>query len=193
MSAHPQQHVTQILNAVNAGDASATDQLFPLVYEELRTIARQHMGQEAPGLTLQPTALVHEAYLRLLGPASDSGSKTSWQNRAHFFSAAAAAMRRILIDRARRHRALKHGGGNKRLSLDDLDIAVQQQSENLLRLDEALAELERRDARKARIVMLRYFAGLTIEQTASALELSLTTVKDEWAFARAWLQSEIEN
>jgi RNA polymerase sigma factor (TIGR02999 family) len=182
--------VTQILNAANAGDGSATDQLFPLVYEELRRIARQHMANESPGLTLQATALVHEAYLRLLGPTPDAG--TSWRNRAHFFGAAATAMRRILIERARKHHAAKHGGGQKRLSLDDIDIAVQEQSENLLRLDEALAELERRDSRKAKIVMLRYFAGLTIEQTASALDLSITTVKDEWAFARAWLQSEIE-
>jgi RNA polymerase sigma factor (TIGR02999 family) len=190
LSAQAQQHVTQILNAVNAGDASATDQLFPLVYDELRKIARQHMVNESPGLTLQPTALVHEAYLRLLGPAPDSSG--SWRNRAHFFAAAATAMRRILIERARKHQAVKHGGGQRRIALDQVDIAIEEQSENLLRLDDALAELERRDKRKAQIVMLRYFAGLTIEQTAAALDLSITTVKDEWSFARAWLQSEIE-
>jgi RNA polymerase sigma factor (TIGR02999 family) len=182
-------NLTLVLNAINAGDASATDRLLPVVYEELRKLARHHMAHESPGQTLQPTALVHEAYLRLVG--GSGGVEVEWQNRGHFFSAAATAMRRILIELARKHRSVKHGGGQRKVSLDDVQIAVDEQSENILHLDEALAELERRDERKGRITLLRYFAGLTIEQTAAALDLSPTTVKDEWAFARAWLQSEI--
>lgn len=196
-------NLTGVLNAANTGDASATDQLLPLVYEELRKLAHARMAREAgggAGQTLQPTALVHEAYLRLIGGGSagepdrvsvTDGSAAPWRNRAHFFAAAATAMRRILIERARKHCSGKHGGKQRRVSLDQAEIAVEQQSENLLCLDEALHELEKRDQRKARIVMLRYFAGLTIEQTAAALDLSITTVKDEWSFARAWLQSEL--
>jgi RNA polymerase sigma factor (TIGR02999 family) len=179
-------NLTLMLNAANTGDADATDRLLPMVYDELRSLAHQQMAKDAPGQTLQPTALVHEAYLRLAGDPD-----LSWHSRGHFFAAAAITMRRILIERARRHYSVKRGGDRKRVALDDVSIAVEEQSEGLLDLDKALSELEQRDERKARIVMLRYFTGLTIEQTAAALGLSVTTVKDEWAFARAWLHSEL--
>ena len=164
--------------------------MLPLVYDELRRLAHQRMAAEpgrGSGLTLQPTALVHEAYLRVLGE-----SNVQWQNRGHFFAAAAQAMRRILVERARRQKAHKHGGQHRRISLDEADIAADEQHADLLALDEALNQLQQRDPRKSDIVMLRYFAGLTIEQTAVALDLSRTVVKDEWAFARAWLHSELK-
>jgi RNA polymerase sigma factor (TIGR02999 family) len=184
-------HVTAVLNAASAGDQAATDELLPLVYEELRTLARQRLSHEAGGgggLTLQPTALVHEAYLRLLGE-----SEVKWSNRGHFFAAAAHAMRRIMIERARKHKAAKHGGGRHKLTLDEGggEIAVDDHGEQLLDLERAMTQLEARDRRKADIVMLRFFAGLSIEQTAIALDLSPATVKNEWRFARAWLHSEM--
>ena len=159
----------------------------PVVYEELRRLARDQMRQEATPQTLQTTELVHEAYLRLIG----SGA-TDWSNRGHFFGAAARAMRRILVDRARARKADKRGGGNARLPMDLVDVdRIDQHPGQLLALDLALEKLERRDERKARIVMLRFFGGLTIEDTAAALDISKTTVKDEWNFARAWLYQEI--
>lgn len=193
MASSSRQHVAEVLSAANAGDPAAAEQLLPLVYSELRELARQRMARESPGLTLQPTALVHEAYLRLLGER-----QMQWANRAHFFAAAAQAMRRILIERARRQRSRKKSSGELRgetpkgsLSLDEIDLGSEEQSTDLIALEEALRRLQARDGRKCDIVMLRFFAGLTIEQTAEALNLSLTTVKDEWSFARAWLHSEI--
>ncbi len=193
------QQVTQALDAAASGDPAATDALLPLVYDELRRLARQRLSREGPGLTLQPTALVHEAFMRLVGDA-----EIHWNSRGHFFAAAARAMRRILIERARRVRSLKHGGEHARegrLNLDELDgdapadltIAVDDQREQLVQLDQALHRLEHHDARKAEVVMLRFFAGLSIEHTAAALELSPATVKNEWRFARAWLHSEMEH
>ncbi|MCB9845156.1 MAG: sigma-70 family RNA polymerase sigma factor [Phycisphaeraceae bacterium] len=156
------------------------------VYEELRDLARGHMRHEA-GVTLQTTVLVHEAYLRLFG-----GKAPTWENRAHFFGAAANCMRQILIDHARSRQALKRGGGRRPLPLDDADVEAPADDDlRLLSLHAALDLLEKRDPRKAQIVMLRYFAGLTIEQTAEVLDLSATTVKDQWQFARAWLFHEM--
>ena len=187
------QQVTQVLDAAAAGDPAAGEALLPLVYDELRRLARQRLSREGAGLTLQPTALVHEAWLRLVGDVD-----VRWNSRGHFFAAAAQAMRRILIERARRAAAAKHGGARRRLDLHAVDhaaeltIAVDDQHEQIVDLDAALAHLERRDARKAQIVMLRFFAGLNIEQTALAMDLSPATVKTEWRFARAWLHSEME-
>ena len=174
---------TQILIDLGNGDRSAANRLMPLVYDELRGLAARYMQREAPGHTLQTTALVHEAYLRLIG-----NGDVKWNGRGHFFGAAAQAMRRILVDRARARGAAKRGGGRRRVDLEHLDLADDEETDaNVLALEEALTRLERRDDRKARIVMLRYYAGLTIEQTARALGLSPTSVKNEWSFARAWL------
>lgn len=182
--------VSRILEAAEPGDPSAADQLLPLVYDELRALAHQRMANEPPGQTMQTTALVHEAYLRLVGDPD-----LRWANRAHFFAAAAKAIRRILVDRARRRRAVKHGGGRARVSLDQLEVTCDDTGpigpEDFVALDEALHRLDRIDPRKAQIVMLRYFAGLTIEDTAQALGLSRTTIKDQWQFARAWLYREM--
>jgi RNA polymerase sigma factor (TIGR02999 family) len=184
--------ILQVLQQPGPSDGPATEELLPLVYDELRRIARRCMAGEAAGQTLQPTALVHEAYLRLLGPGGD---ELPWNSRGHFFAAAAHAMRRILVERARRNRSEKHGGGRARVSLADADPAsgaAEPEPDVMVALDIALSRLERSEPRKARVVMLRYFAGLTIEQTAQAMKLSVTTVKQEWQFARAWLQSEID-
>jgi len=180
--------VTRILNAIEQGDVSATDELLPLVYEELRLLAAQKLSREAPGQTLQATALVHEAYMRLIGEESQD-----WKNRRHFFRTAAEAMRRILIDNARRKKRLKHGGERQR---NEFDEAVLSQDDaipvdDLLALDEALVKLAQEDGVKADVVKLRYFAGLSVEQTADVLEISPRTVKRHWAYARAWLLSEI--
>jgi len=175
------------LNAASGGDTPAADDLLPLVYDELRQLARSRMSRETPGQTLQPTALVHEAYLRLVG-----NGDVHWNSRGHFFGAAARAMRRILVDRARRKQAAKRGGGQDRLPLESIDAVVTEPAPaTMLALDAALRKLEERDPRKSRIVMLRYFAGLTIDQTARALSLAPTTIKDEWRFARAWLCSQM--
>lgn len=178
--------VTRILEAIGGGDAEAIERLLPLVYDELRRLAAARLAQEAPGQTLQPTALVNEAYLRLVG-AGDS----RWETRGHFFSAAAEAMRRILIDRARSKRRQKRGGGAVRLELKELDLAAPPPDEELLALDEALSRLEREDPAKAELVKLRFFAGLTVEQAAQALGISRATADRHWAFARAWLYHEI--
>jgi len=178
--------VTEILQAIDGGDDQAAERLLPLVYAELRRLARQRMAREPAGLTLQPTALVHEAYLRLIGPG-----ETPWGGRAHFFAAAAEAMRRILIERARRHRLPKHGGGRRRLPLDPSDLTADDEPIDLLVLDEALRRLESRDARMGEIVKLRFFAGLTIEQTAQALGVTSRTVDRDWTAARAWLFREM--
>jgi RNA polymerase sigma factor (TIGR02999 family) len=180
--------VTRILNAIEQGDAEAADELLPLVYEELRLLAAQKMAQEKPGQTLQGTALVHEAYLRLV-----EAECQNWNNRNHFFMAAAEAMRRILIERARRKRSLKCGGDRQRIDLADVTLTSGNDtfSDNLIALDEALEKLSQRNKKIADVVRLRYFVGLTIEQTAEILGSSPATVKRDWAYARAWLQEEI--
>ncbi len=161
----------------------SSDDLLPQVYDELRRLARARLAREAPGLTLQPTALVHEAYLRIVG----DGRSQRWDRRGHFFAAAAIAMRRILVERARRVRRVRHGGGQARVALDPEAAAAGVDLGDVLAVDEALAGLERLDPRKAQVVVLRYFGGLSVEETAEALALSPSTVKNEWAFARAWL------
>jgi RNA polymerase sigma factor (TIGR02999 family) len=178
--------VTRILNSLPADDPSAAGELLPLVYEELRKLARARMSNELPNHTLQATALVHEAYLRLVG-----NEATSWANRAHFFAAAAEAMRRILIDHARRRRAARHGGGQERVPIEDLSIAAPGDDDELLAIHEALEKLARHDAQKAELVKLKYFAGLTTDEAAGVLGLSGPTAKRNWAYARAWLFREI--
>lgn len=183
----PPEGMTAILAAVDAGDETAAERLLPLVYDELRALARHRMALEPAGHTLQATALVHEAYLRLLGD-----QPVQWANKAHFFAAAARAMRRILIERARRQKAARHGGGARRITLFE-GAATEQGSEavDLIALDDALEKLEKQDRQAADLVSLRYFAGLTIEETAQAMGLSPATVKREWNYAKAWLYAEI--
>jgi RNA polymerase sigma factor (TIGR02999 family) len=179
--------VTQLLQAASAGDPKAAEELLPLVYEELRRLAAQKMANEARGHTLQPTALVHEAWLRLAG---DEAAR--FENRAHFFGAAAEAMRRILIDRARRRLAAKRGGGAEPLDLDELDIpSPASDDDSLLRVNEALEKFAAVDPRKAELVKLRYFVGMNFEETAAALGIAVPTAKQWWAYARAWLTVEM--
>jgi len=180
------QDVTQLLDAVGQGDSRAAEELLPLVYDQLRKLARSRMAREREGATLEPTALVHEAYLRLVGKQD-----VKWENRGHFFAAAARAMRRILVERARHRGRQKRGGAMQRVELSAEAMAVEPPSDELLALDEALDRLEQDDPRKCDVVMLRYFAGLTIEETSAALGISPTTVKSEWTFARAWLHREL--
>jgi RNA polymerase sigma factor (TIGR02999 family) len=179
--------VTRVLSAIQGGDPHAAEQLLPLVYDELRKLAAQRLAQENPGQTLEATALVHEAYIRLV----DVDNVQHWDSRGHFYSAAAEAMRRILVEQARRKGRVCHGGGRKRLNLDRLDPADQVLSNDLLAVDEALERLAAEDATVALVVKLRYFAGLTIEQTASALGISVRTANRHWAFARAWLYEQL--
>ena len=174
---------TEILQAIEQGDRLAADQLLPLVYDELRRLAASRLSRESPGQTLQPTALVHEAYLRLLG----GESVPEWESKRHFFAAAAEAMRRILVERARRKETVKHGGNLRRLNIDDELIADDQKSTQILALDEALSELERHDSRAAQVANLRYFAGLTLQETADAMQISPRTADRLWALAKAWL------
>jgi RNA polymerase sigma factor (TIGR02999 family) len=178
--------VTRILNAIERGDAKATDELLPLVYEELRVLAAQKLSHEAPGQTLQATALVHEAYIRLVGDESHS-----WSSRGHFFAAAAEAMRRILIENARRKKRLKRGGGRDTTDLADREVAIDKTVDDLLALDEALAKLTQEDPVKADLVKLRYFAGLTLDQAALALGISRATASRYWSYVQAWLFHEI--
>ena len=178
--------VTRILNAIERGDAKATDELLPLVYEELRLLAAQKLAHETPGQTLQATALVHEAYLRLIGDAPQT-----WENRGHFFGAAAEAMRRILVENARRKKREKHGGDRRRLDLGTVDPALEGPSDDVLAVDEAIEKLAQEDPDAARLVKLRYFSGLTVAEAAAVLGLSLRTAEREWAYARAWLYDEI--
>ncbi len=180
--------VTRILSAIERGDPEAAGELLPLVYDELRKLAAQRLAQEKPGQTLQATALVHDAYLRLIGLEDARG----WNSRGHFFGAAAEAMRRILVDNARRKRAAKRDGGGRRMSLDGLDVAETAPPEQLLALDEALTRLAEADPRKAELVKLRFFAGLSIEAAANALEISPATAKRWWTFARIWLLREVQ-
>jgi RNA polymerase sigma factor (TIGR02999 family) len=177
--------VTRILSAVEQGDPHAAEQLLPLVYDELRMLAAQKLSQEKPGQTLQATALVHEAYLRLVGVAEPR----VYRDRRHFFAAAASAMRRILIDQARRKQTEKHGGGRPREEL--CDLAAPQDDDELLALNEALEQLAIEDPIKARLVELRYFAGLTSDQAADVLAISPSTADRHWAYARAWLQTAV--
>lgn len=179
--------VTQLLQSANQGDTTATSKLLPLVYDELRRLARSKMNVLPAGGTLQPTALVHEAYMRLIG-----GQNVQWENRRHFFGAAARAMRNILVDGARRRGRIKHGGGRKRVTLDETLVVSKSPSSSLISLDEALQRLEEYDQRKSEVVMLRYFAGLTIDDTASAMGISTATVEREWAYSKAWLHRELE-
>jgi RNA polymerase sigma factor (TIGR02999 family) len=178
--------VTRILNAIERGEAKATDELLPLVYEELRLLAAQKLSREAPGQTLQATALVHEAYIRLVG-----SEPAGWDNRGHFFAAAAEAMRRILVDNARRKKSHKHGGGRQRVELDKLDTSISEPSESLLRLDEALKRLEKQDPDVADVMKLRYFGGLTLEQAAEIKGISRRTAGRYWSYARLWLYREV--
>jgi len=175
--------VTQLLDAAAAGDPRAAADLLPLVYDELRKLATARMAEEKPGVTLQPTALVHEAYVRLVG----KDASPPWNSRGHFFAAAAEAMRRILVEAARKKRRLKHGGGRTRVDLDDLPANPGQRDDDLLALDEALNALAQEAPAKAELVKLRYFAGLTLEQAAECQGISLATAKRHWAIARAWL------
>jgi RNA polymerase sigma factor (TIGR02999 family) len=178
--------VTRILDQIQHGEPHAADQLLPLVYEELRKLAAQKLGKEKPGQTLQATALVHEAYLRLVG-----GGDRGWDSRGHFFAAAAEAMRRIVVENARSKKRARHGGGRERVEVELADLPTRMPADNLLALDEALARLEQIDSVKARLVNLRYFAGMTIEQAAEALNISRTTAHRYWTFARAWLHQQI--
>jgi RNA polymerase sigma factor (TIGR02999 family) len=178
--------VTRLLTAIQRGDGRAVDQLFPAVYEELRRLAAQKLSRERPGQTLQATALVHEAYLRLI-----DDDKHSWGGRTHFFTAAAEAMRRILIENARRKKGQRRGGERQRMDLRDEDAAVEGPSEDILALDEALTALAEKDPTKADLVKLRYFAGLTLDEAAQALGLSESTAKRYWRFARTWLYARV--
>jgi RNA polymerase sigma factor (TIGR02999 family) len=180
--------LTIILQRMDQGDPHAADELLPLVYEELRTLAAQKMARENAGQTLQATALVHEAWLRLGGD-----DQPRWENRAHFFSAAAEAMRRILIDNARRKKFLRHGGGAERVNIEGLELAAKMDDDQLLALHDALERLTAHDSQKAQVVKLRFFAGLTNEQTAQVLGVSEPTVKRHWTYARAWLFREVNS
>lgn len=180
--------VTRILQSVEAGNAQVAEELLPLVYAELRKLAAVRMANESPNQTLQPTALVHEAWLRLIG-----NENVKWQGRAHFFGAAAEAMRRILIDKARRKHALRHGGGQQRLDVDEIEIAAPIKEQELLAMDEALEKFVALDKQKAELVKLRYFVGLTIEESAGILNISVPTAKRWWTYARAWLYRQIQD
>jgi RNA polymerase sigma factor (TIGR02999 family) len=179
---------TLLLTAVEQGEPNAAEKLLDVVYEELRKLAASKMAQESPGQTLQPTALVHEAWLRLVG-----ANHPKFENRAHFFSAAAEAMRRILIDRARRKLTHRHGGGFERVDLEGLDLAAPNADQQLLAVHEVLDKLASEHPAQAEVVKLRYFAGMTNEEAAQVLGVSVATVKNYWAFARSWIFHEIRN
>lgn len=179
--------LTRILTAIDQGDEKAANKLLPLVYEELRRLAAQRMARERPGQTLQATALVHEAYIRLVGSEAQN-----WKGRTQFFTAAAEAMRRILIENARRKQRLKRGGGQAGINLDDVDLAVAEPAEDIVALDEALEKLSLEDPTKATLVKLRYFAGLTTQQAASMLGISQATAERYWSYARVWLYHELK-
>jgi RNA polymerase sigma factor (TIGR02999 family) len=178
--------VTRLLAAAGEGDEQAASELLPLVYESLRGLAHKQMAGESPGHTLQPTALVHEAYLRLLGD-----DRTSWRDRRHFYAAAAEAMRRILIDRARKYQGAKHGGGRQRVPLGEVPIECDLESDDLIALDEAVKRLADLDRQAHELVMLRFFGGLTIDQIAEMLEVSPSTVDREWRAVRIWLFDQL--
>ena len=178
--------LTQILQAAGKGDAAAAGRLWTLVYDELRALAHARVSHQQPGQTLQTTALVNEAYLKLVG-SNDPG----WEGRGHFFGAAAQAMRQILVDQARRKARVKHGGDRQRLDLDESAATIEPPTDDVLALDEALRELEKIDPRKARLVMLRYFAGLTWEETAKALGVSIATAERDWRYVKVWLYDRL--
>ena len=179
--------VTRILNAIEHGDPQAAEDLLPLVYDQLRHLAAHKLANEVPGQTLQPTALVHEAWMRLVG-----NQNVQWNGRAHFFGAAAEAMRRILCNNARRKRAVRHGGNQQRVDIEELELAGPAKDDELLAVDEALEKLAAHDKTKAELVKLIYFVGLTIPEAAAVLGISETTTKRYWAYARAWLFAAIE-
>ena len=179
--------VTQIISQINQGDPTASERLLPLVYDELRRLAEHRLRHECPGNTLQATALVHDAYLRLV----DVEKSQEWDSRGHFFSAAAEAMRRLLIDRARRKARIKHGGQHRRVEMDGVAVVDEEPREDLVALDEALVRFAQTEPEKAELVKLRYFAGLTIEAAAEVLGISRSTAKRHWLFARAWLLAEL--
>jgi RNA polymerase sigma factor (TIGR02999 family) len=181
--------VTRILSAIEQGDPSAAEQLLPLVYDELRKLAAQRMAQEQPGQTLQATALVHDAYLRLV----DGDKSQNWNSRGHFFASAAEAMRRILVESARRKRRVKHGGDYQRVDLESGCLVSEEPSLDLLAIDEALTRLAAADPVKAELVKLRFFAGLTMPEAAAALGISLATAERYWTFAKSWLSVELSN
>jgi RNA polymerase sigma factor (TIGR02999 family) len=180
--------ITQVLQAIRRGDGRASEELLPLVYNELRQLAAARMNQEAAGQTLQATALVHEAWLRMVGD-----SERTWQNRAHFFGAAAEAMRRILIENARRKSRLKRGGGQLRIDIEDLDLAATSPDDKVLLVDEALGQLHGEDPAKARIVVLKFFGGLTNREVAENLGITERTVERQWAYSKAWLFQRIQS
>jgi RNA polymerase sigma factor (TIGR02999 family) len=180
--------VTRILSAIEQGDPCAAERLLPLVYDELRKLAAAKLAQEKPGQTLEATALVHEAYLRLV----DVERARYWNGRGHFFAAAAEAMRRILVERARHRQSLKAGGDRRRLDVADIEPAVAEAGADLLALNDALEKLEQQHKRKAELVKLRFFAGLTIEQAAQALGISTSTADNDWAYARCWLRLAVD-
>jgi len=187
--------VTQILAAIGRGEPAATEQLFPLVYDELRKLAAAQLAREKPGQTLQATALVHETYLRLVGGQESEvrGQESGmWEGRSHFFAAAAEAMRRILVEAARRRQSLKRGGNFVRQDIDELDVPLQQPPEEVLAVHEALGKLAAIDGRAAELVKLRYFAGFTMKEAAEILGIAPRTADDVWAYARAWLAAEIQ-
>lgn len=179
--------VTQILSRVDAGDPRVAEELLPIVYDELRKLAAARLTQEKPGQTLQATALVHEAYLRLVG----SNGASSWDNRGHFFAAAAEAMRRILIERARRNRRIKHGGALKRADLVDAVDPSSRHDDEMIAVNDTLDDLARQDPGAADVVKLRYFGGFTVDEVADLLQISSSTVKRRWNFARVWIYSRI--
>lgn len=179
--------VTQILDRAQQGDPKAAEELLPLVYAELRRLAAHKMTNEASGHTLQPTALVHEAWLRLVGSRNQK-----WDGRAHFFGAAAEAMRRILVENGRRKRAMRHGGGQAKLDIQELELAAPAQDDELLAVNDALEKLAARDSKKAELVKLRYFVGLTTEEAAEVLGVAVPTASRWWSYSRAWLCQEIE-
>ena len=181
-------NLTELLQDWREGDKAALDRLTPIVYDELRRIAHRYVQRERDGHTLQTTALVNEAYLRLAGQ-----QKVDWQNRAHFFAVTAQVMRHILIDHARRRRYEKHGGGIQRVPIEDASVMTEQRAAELIALDEALGELAELDPRKGRVVELRYFGGLSLEETAEVLEVSLMTVRRDWRAAKAWLYKAVNS
>ena len=180
--------LTCILDRVQQGDSKAAEELLPLVYDELRKLAAVKMAQEASGHTLQPTALVHEAWMRLGGD-----TQPAWQNRAHFFAAAGEAMRRILVDKARRRQRVRHGGGQQRVNLDEVEISAPEEDERLLAIHDALEKLAREDPLKADVVKLRFFVGLSEREVAEALGVTERTVERHWAYAKAWLARAVRS
>jgi RNA polymerase sigma factor (TIGR02999 family) len=180
--------ITRILIAIEQGDRNASAQLLPLVYDELRRLAAHQLAHEKPGQTLEATGLVHEAYLRLVGDERDQ----DWNGRGHFFAAAAEAMRRILVENARRKKRIKHGGDSKRVEIEITSLPTRVSSDELLALDEALQELGQQDPIKAQLVTLRYFGGMTVEQAAEVLEISRVTAHRYWTYARAWLHQQMK-